>query len=282
MISTLTREQYDALDATNWSTLKNLSRSPLHYAHGLKNARRTTPSLGRGLTTHVAVLEPDLFAESVVIWDGKVRRGKEWDAFREANSGKEILKRSEFSTAMALQNAVRSDPVAAPYLLRGQAEQSIVWTDEVTGIACKGRADWIGSALVDMKTTRDASPEGFAREAWRYGYWAQLAFYSDGLVASGERVRPVVIIAVEAEPPHPVVVYRLTEERLQTGREEYRELLSRLKGLREIGREAFSTGYATCELELELPRWMRDDDDGLEGLGLEFGDDNDDDDQEAA
>lgn len=280
----LTREQYDALDAVNWSTLKHLAKSPIHYWFAKKYGTVDTSSKARGRVVHVATLEPEEFSRTVVVFDGKQRRGKEWDAFKAANADKEILKRSEFAQCMAIQNAVRRDPIAAPYLMRGLAEQTIEWTDPVTGIKCKGRTDWLSRALVDLKTTKNASPEGFAREAWNYGYGTQLAFYSDGLVACGEPARPVVIIAVEAAPPHPVVVYRLTDDMLERGREEYRALLSRLKGLRELGPDAFSTGYATCELDLELPRWVRDDeDDDLDGLGLDFGDqDNDDDGQEAA
>lgn len=281
-VHTMPREEYDQIQAENWSKLKHLARSPAAYSYRAANPEHDTAARKVGRAVHLAVLEPERFADSVAIWDGGRRYGKEWNAFVSANAGKELLKRDEFRQCMALQTAVRSDPVAAPHLMRGAAEQTVLWTDEVTGIKCKARTDWLNDVLADLKTTRDASPDGFARESWQYRYHTQLAFYSDGLRAAGERERPVLIIAVESAPPYPVVVYRLGEELLQHGREEYRELLSRLKGLRELGPEAFATGYATCELDLALPRWMRHDEDGdLEGLGLEFGDEDNDDQEDA-
>ena len=31
----MTREEYDRIEGVNWSTLKNLGKSPAHYLHGL-------------------------------------------------------------------------------------------------------------------------------------------------------------------------------------------------------------------------------------------------------
>ena len=54
----MTFESYQKLSAVNWSTLKNMKRSPLHYKHGLENSRPDTPRLAVGRAVHTAVFEP--------------------------------------------------------------------------------------------------------------------------------------------------------------------------------------------------------------------------------
>ena len=57
-ILNLTRAQYDALVAVNWSSLKHLGRSPAHYQAALKQTFADTDTLRIGRAFHVAALEP--------------------------------------------------------------------------------------------------------------------------------------------------------------------------------------------------------------------------------
>jgi len=266
----MTREEYDRVQRVNWSTLKELGRSPVHYRHRLLTPRTDTDAMKLGRAVHVAVLEPEHFFSQYVLWDEGIRRGKVWDAFKKKYAGSEILKRDEYDLCLAIQAAVRSHPDAAPLLHHGEPESTMLWTDAATGLECKGRVDYGQPATItDLKTTRDASQDGFGREAWRLDYQAQLAMYQDGWAESHAGVRPdVMIVAVENYAPHVVQVYRVADAVLEAGREHYRGLLETLKECRTSGQWP---GYATGVMDLMPPRWaMESDEEDLTGLGIEI------------
>lgn len=258
----LTRAEYDALaDRENWSRLKNMGRSPMHYRHGLLEPRADTAALLNGRANHVAVFEPQRFAGLVSVWEGGRRQSKTWDAFRAANAGKDILTKAEYDQLIAMQRAVRQHPVASHYLQGGKPEVSVLWTHKAPAIGalpgyaiqCKSRLDYLAPKwILDLKTCRDASPKAFGRAALNLGYHAQAAYYVDAVEAvTGERL-PYVIIAAELAPPCVVQVYRLPEHVLDAGRDEYRSLLFRLNECRATDQWG---GYAAAELDLELPQW---------------------------
>ena len=107
--------------------------------------------------------------------------------------------------ALAMAAAVRSHQAAAELLRDGQAEQSFWWDDADTGLRCKCRPDWLnGATVIDLKTTTDASPAGFAKSCATFRYHVQASHYLAGLPA--ERF---IFIAVEKVYPYAVGVYQL-------------------------------------------------------------------------
>ena len=71
------REEYEAIDAVNWSTLKVLGKSPAHYLQRMAGEEsEDTEARQRGRVLHMAVFEPERFARSVVVYPD-ARRGKE-------------------------------------------------------------------------------------------------------------------------------------------------------------------------------------------------------------
>jgi hypothetical protein len=262
---------YAAIPAANFSTLKWMDRSPLHYRHAVSQRGGDTDSLRVGRAVHCAVFEPERFAASFPVWDEK-RAGAAWREFLTACGG-DYLRGDEPDEVRALSAAVRSDPDAAPMIVGGKAEQVVMWTDEATGIACKCRVDYLrGDALPDLKTTRDASPRAFGRAAANYLYYAQLAFYSDGVQAAHGLLPVPHLIAVETAAPHVVAVYRVTDDQLEAGRDTYRGWLARLAECRATDRWP---GYVDGIADLALPGWVFGDEEGgtgLDGLGLTFGD----------
>lgn len=81
---------YRAHPALNWSRLKVLDRSPLHYRHALHNPRSDTPSLSLGRAFHAALLEPDRYSAEHRVWPGK-RAGHVWDAVQANLSGDAVF-----------------------------------------------------------------------------------------------------------------------------------------------------------------------------------------------
>jgi hypothetical protein len=279
-ILNLSRAEYDKLsDRVNFSTLKLMGKSPAHYRDRIQNPPGPDSDAMRlGRAIHLAVLEPQRFRDEVVRWTGGRRAGGEWTAFAAAHAAQEILTQPEWERCLAVQAAVRASDSASRYLLQGQAEQTVLWRHQrpalrefpELGFDCRGRLDWIGlDAIVDLKTTRDASPEAFGRSCWQFAYHAQSAFYADGYEAATGQQLPFVVVAVETTAPYVVQCYRVPDHVLEIGRETYRAWLDRLDLCR---RENRWPGYAMEELELALPRWaVPQDDESIDEVGLTFG-----------
>jgi hypothetical protein len=277
--------EYEKLPGTNISSLKVLRKSPKHYRHYLENGRKSTRSLELGTAAHIAILEPERFLKEFALWDKKddegktkARRGAEWKAFESANESKTIIRSDEYDLAIDIKDAVRADRVAMKYLAFGKPEVALTWNDEHTGMACKGRLDWLteadgGPCIVDLKGTRDPNPIWFSRDCARLDYHLQMAFYGDAIEAITGEVPRVVVVAVEMAPPHDVVTYIVPEEVLEVGRDAYRQLLEQLRDCTKINSWL---GYGGGEERtLSLPLWaMPNEDQDISGLDLDWSQNN--------
>ena len=76
------------------------------------------------------------------------------------------------------------------------------------------------------------------------------------------------VIAVEFDAPHDVIVYNMTDEVLDRGRDEYRTMLVRLL---ECEKNRSWPGRSNgAEIDAFLPAWMMPEDNELDALGLEM------------
>jgi exodeoxyribonuclease VIII len=257
----------------NWSKLKVLGRSAAHFRHYEQNGMKDTAALKLGRALHHRLFEPGDFKARVLRWDGS-RRGRDWEDFSAEHAGKEILTAAEHEACEEMAESVLACPMVADLLKAGQAEMSAAWDYREPDVAklpgfsmeCKGRLDFIseGDVLLDLKTARDASPEGFGRQAFDLGYFAQAAYYSDGYAAITGRHLPFIIIAVEKTPPYVVQPYEVCGQELELGRDKYKGLLATLNLRRREGRWP---GYGEAVLPLQLPHWAMPE---YAGLGIEF------------
>lgn len=261
-ITATTFREYQAIEAVNWSTLREMSRSPLHYLHAVNTPRPDTPAMRLGRAVHCAILEPDSFDTRHVVWDG-ARRGNDWRAFAADNAGREILTADEHCRVMDMRDALRADDTAAVYFsdVTAQTEVTATWRDPPTGLPCKARLDWLRTdAYVDLKTTRDADAHAFGRTAARLRYHCQMAMQGMGLAAVPKPVlRRAVIVAVESEPPHDVAVYELSDDDLYAGEREVAGLLARVACCR---RDDHWPGRYAGPQPLQLPAWASGLEDG--------------------
>lgn len=275
--SRMPAEEYAAIEALNISRLKEIGRSPLHYRHALEHPKVTAP-LRLGTAAHCATLEPERFVRQFSAWGRRSeetgnlcpRKGQWWDAFLKANVGKTIITEDEATAAIAIATAVRRDPVARAYLEAGEPEVVMQW--ERQGRPCKGRVDWLTHldgepVIVGVKTARDCRPFIFGSAAAKLGYHLQWAWYLNGYAAIKDGVKPrQVEIVVESAAPHAVVVYRIPDDVLLQGEEEFMRLLATLE---RCERENDWPGPATEEEVLTLPSWVYQADDDISSLGLE-------------
>lgn len=257
----MNRAAYEALPGLRWSVLKHMRRSPLHFRNPPEPP--DGDALAIGTVTHILTLEPHRFAAEVAVWEGGTRRGKEWEAFREAAGERAIVKPEALDRCRAMAEAVRTHPVAGPLLVTGVAESPVRWIDEATGIECKALIDWLtpAGALVDLKTARTIDVHRFAASSHSLGYFGQLAFYRRGLAmrtgCAPEQVR-ALLVAVESAPPHDVAVYEPDEDTMAMADREVGELLARVRQCTDANE--WPGAHATAIEPLRAPVYAMDDD----------------------
>jgi PDDEXK-like domain of unknown function (DUF3799) len=243
----MTNDAYHAGPGISKSHLDCIrSGSPKHYWHRYLNPEREpdvkTPDMIKGSAIHAAILQPDLAEKLVVIGLPHARRSKAekeaWAEFELANMGKFILKPEDYDEVMHVRDTIWSHPVAPGLLSRGKAEQSFfavrdvpdgeggVLIDHETGevirelVKCQTdfiRDDW--DYIVDLKSTTDASPIGFAKSCANYRYPVQAAWYQDVLDAAyGRHPETWVVMALEKEAPWALGIYYFEEVDVARGR----------------------------------------------------------------
>lgn len=295
-------DTYRKVDAVNWSTLKHILRSPLHYQHALAHPVAETPAMRVGSAVHCAVLEPDTFpTRYVVIGAGELadiapprntRDGKEaWAEYLAEHPeqpatvssdeyqrlmlahrmpGRSFLDADTYARCLAMRDAVQGHAVARQYVTgRGLNEHTVEWQDAAIG-RCKGRLDRVSfepGAIVDLKTAREIDSSVFGRAAARLLYHAQVAWYQQGYEARTQERLPCVIIAVESEAPHDVAVIDVDEDSLEAGRDDVKRAVALLAECRASGQWP---GRYPSRVALQLPSWVFPDE-GADDIGLDFG-----------
>jgi hypothetical protein len=272
IVSRMPAHEYHSLPGISISSLKPLSRSPLHYKYQRMNPRRSDP-MTLGTAAHCAVLEPHLYESRFAVWsrlsdsgNACPRRGQFWDAFVLANSGKEVLTTEQHELAQAMGKAVRADPIAMKYLCFGEPEVTLTHGER------RGRADWITKIegkpfIVGLKTARDCRPLIFGSAAAKLGYPLQWAWYFDLYESITGNEAELIEIVVESSPPHAVATYIINEDIILQGRDEYEKLLEVLARCEASGEWP---GPTECEQVLTLPSWYYGEGvDDLTSIGLE-------------
>ena len=254
---------YDQIDAVNWSTLVHLATSAKLLEWRKSHPRDETRALRVGTALHCAVLEPERFARAYLaqpdLGDGRTKAGKEaraaWEASRDPSAL--VLDADEHALVVRCAAAAREHPAVRDLLRGGRAEEIVTWTDEETGIACKGRLDYLAPAwILDLKSTRAETLGELAREVAGRLYHGQLAFYRDGAIASraGSDAAQVIVVALQTVEPYDVIPARIQVEDLERGRALYRDLLRRYA---ECQAANWYPGLAPGVVNLSLPEWTR-------------------------
>lgn len=222
------------LGVASKSALDQLHRSPAHYYAWVTGEAEDedSPALRFGKAFHTATLEPSKYVAS-------------------ARTKKD---RDDAEAIAGMVASVRRHPVAGPLVECCDPEVTLVWG--ASGVRCKGRLDGYNPmgdpTAFDLKSTSDASPEGFAKSVANYGYARQEAMYRDGLEALGEPLARFYFVAVEKAPPYAVAVYELHDAWVEMGR---RTIARDLDRLAECCAAGTFPSYAQNIVTLEPPKW---------------------------
>ena len=264
----ISNADYHSDPAISASHLHAVSKSPwTYYKRFIDPDRPTsapTAAMKIGTFVHTVVLEPDEVAGRYgVIPSRTTKAGKEKIAALEQRNIEPVTQ-TEWDQAHLMADAVRSHPEAAYLLSEGEAERSLWWDDlsYSTPLTCKCRPDWWnGEVVIDLKTTRDASPSGFAKSCATFRYHVQQMHYM-----RGTKCKRFVFIAVEKEYPFNVGVYELDADAMKLG-EAHRDANMRLIAICKKNNDWPSFGGGP----LALPRWaFYTDEESQSAPGLTF------------
>lgn len=211
----------------------------------------------------------------------KVRRGKAWEAFIEANPGAVIVKNIEAATRVAFAIAKRQEQLTQEdfatieamaesvkrhelagmlYNLKGEPEVTVL--GRIEGIPFKARLDCVlvnPRIVIDYKTVTSAAPDDFISQAANFRYDVQAALYLD-LIEAATRDKPrkvntpwrFIFVAVEKKPPYAVATY-LVDEWMGNARITYQRDIETFLKCKES--ENWN-GYKVYEDQLPCPKWL--------------------------
>jgi exodeoxyribonuclease VIII len=216
------------------SGLDLIAKAPALYHHRYLDTNKPKEKFNEaflvGGAFHTFVLEPELLAKEYIVMPGYYGTGSmaKKQAFKDSNPYKKIISNEVYVQIYGMTQSVLNHPIASQLFKNGFAEQSFTWVDEDTDMQCKIRPDYVNTpkkAIIDLKSTVDASLRGFKNSAFKFRYDVQAAFYTDGMLANDFDIDKFIFVAVEKKPPYLVNVFYADADTLNSGRTKYKENL---------------------------------------------------------
>jgi len=252
----ISNADYHNSPAVGSTTLKTIDKKSVY--HAVNQKLEQTDALLLGQLLHALILEPetveDAYAVKPVV-DRRTKSGKALYAeFLEEAELKTIVSSDIWKQANEMAKAILDNPVTENLLSGGESEMSYFAKDALN-IERKCRLDYRkGNTIVDIKSTLDASPQGFMRSIMKFNYHLQAAYYMDTVNLEGtDQVNDFIFIAVEKTAPFAVGVYRLDAQSLLAGRKRYAAALTDLAEFKASDKPSKDFGYSNEVVDIELP-----------------------------
>jgi len=265
-------DEYLKIDAFSKSMVDPILKSPLHLKHKIEEGFKASNIMVFGSLVDTILTEPERLEKNFFILpetytDAKGNQ-KPWHPNSNtckkilqeaAESGKACVKQPDIERASAISLAVHKHKTASEWV-KGKKQVTIIWTDPETQVKCKGRIDLYleGERLIDMKVTDDPHPVAFSRTATYLKYHVQAAMYLMGLYCAevGKYAEdwnmPFSFIAAEANKPHDVMAYNMTQESLDAGKFVFQEAVRLYADCKETGTWNGRSQFAE---DLSIQQW---------------------------
>jgi hypothetical protein len=270
LVSGLTYDEYAGncaqIRALRSSQLKVLMKSPRHLKVKMDEPEEPSDAMAFGSIVHLLFENPWKFMDLHVVepvFQGRTQKGelttssnckevKEKRAAWREKLPKDaiVLKAEDAERIYSIHNTLKEKKLISNILKDGIKEQSLWVKDPETGVALACRPDFITAKghVIDIKTTRDASPnfflnEIFSNRGYSQFYVLQAAHYTHCLKTAGiSDGKSFLFIAMENQSPFEMRVFPLDEGALDAG---------------DSWRQKLTKTYADC---LMSDRWPRFDD----------------------
>lgn len=268
-------------DALSVSSMKLIKQSPAHYKDG--EIIEETEAMIFGSAYHCYILEPERFQKEYYVFDDSTmyeklitdgfkspRSTKEYKEWQESEmrviGERKVITRPQFDTIEKMKGKLMRHPMAKSLLTNGEAEVAItgnILTHNDKSVYVKLKPDYIKEkkkVVIDLKTTADASLDGFTRFAANNDYHIQAAFYLDMVqrLYNDDTPWSFVFIAQEKKAPYAFNLFEAGVKFIGQGRYEYELLIGLYAHCLETGKWP---GYQVfCQnafgmVELNLPTY---------------------------
>ena len=254
-----------------------IEQSPLHFWHqsclnpnreesdadhfAVGRAAHDLLLLGGDWRTRYHVL-PEGFA-----WNKTVAMAEEIAAANYAKSkGKTLIKAADMNLVERIADRISSSADARNALLRGKAEVTLAWQDELTGVWLRARPDFMPLTVIERAPIRavpdlkimdptHCSPRGFSRAVDNFGYHYAAAHYGEGMKqVYGVYPTHWFHVVIEKKEPHSVSLYELPAEDIERGRLMMRQAINVFA---ECLKRNDWPGYADRPMQVGLPIYAR-------------------------
>jgi len=262
------------------SALKESAISLAHFDYYYKKPSERKSHFDFGNCFELALMDAinstNEFDKFVTIYDESKRpeidkgitsnKNQEWKN-EVLNSDKYIISKTGNESLETMQSMLEScikDSVINALIKNTDYQKSLFWTDKKTGLKIKTRPDvckMTKSVIIDIKTTKDASPEKFAKDAVNFGYPLQAITQINGCIETGlMNPEKYFWLAVEKTAPFNAQLYEFKKEDWQLMQDRYDYYLGLIKMAKEQNKYPGYTQRADNIhgiLELELPMWYK-------------------------
>lgn len=271
---------HDEKEYISASGLKKLKTSPAHFKE--EEDITETEAMIFGSAYHCFVLEPERFENEYYIFNDQAicevligegyksprstKTYKEWQESEMRIIGdKKVIDKAAFERIRKMRDRLFSHPYAKMLLSKGRPEVGYMGEIETEAgtINVKFKPDYIKDIkhlIVDLKTTADASADGFQRSAADMNYHIQAAFYADLMtkIEGQNRDFKFFFIAQEKKAPFAFNLFEAGPQFIAQGRYEYEMLLQMYKYC--VDNNTWPGYQIFCQnrfgiLELKLPAW---------------------------
>ena len=268
LIQNMSNADYHASKAVSSTHLKTIaSKSLAHYIHNLNNPITQTDALAFGAAYHKIILEPETFEKEFFVIDDRQRpepdkdyrtaKNRAWKQEQIAvNAGKTMISSWDYNVLKKMQEVIFNNLFTNDLIKSCTEIESSIFS-EINGVEVRVRPDGFNDKIIiDLKSTDDCSPDGFARSSASYFYHLQAAFYSDVVQHIDDKPRQFVIIAQEKTAPYVAQIYVIPDYVIAQGRHEYEAALEKLKNAYETGEfPAYESKEKGGIRDLSLPNW---------------------------
>lgn len=221
-IRELSQNILDGKEHLSFSSFNAFLKSPAHFIEYKFGKKKKTDYFDVGNLIHTLLLEPKEFNTRYEIFDRKevlpfpdknyqtkANRVARDDFFASLPANVKAIEKADFEEAQTIVESIKKVKAA-----KGILEMCDTYEKELNfeygGFNWKGFTDASCVELtVDLKTTKDASSNGFKRAIRQYGYHRQAFLYN---MADNNKDKPYFIIAVEKEKPFGVSVNHITPQ----------------------------------------------------------------------
>lgn len=190
-----------------------------------------------GNAFELALLDKESFVANVNIFNEKDRpeQGKTFasslnKAWKEDffNTDNYVINQDGGESYRVIEEMLKScyaDAVIRKLIENIEYQYSMFWIDS-HGLKLKTRPDICKSKkniIVDVKTTRDGSPEAFSKDIANHDYPFQACMQIDGVLSTGfmKTVDEYYWLVVEKEPPFSATLYKFEQEDIKYCMDEY-------------------------------------------------------------